>query len=36
MVLELRDDLTFQRCTDIMDAVQKAGGTVVFSEEAEP
>jgi len=35
VVLELREDLSFQRCTDIMYAVQQAGGTVVFSEAGE-
>jgi len=33
VVLVFRDDLSFQRCTEIMYAVQKAGGSVVFSEE---
>jgi biopolymer transport protein ExbD len=36
VVLELRDDLSFQRCADIMYAVQQAGGTVIFSEAGEP
>lgn len=33
VVLVFRDDLSFQRSTEIMYAVQKAGGTVVFTEE---